>query len=745
MSPSNGNEGRPLGTLKTRWASEVSGTLPLPEHPRPQMRREAWGSLNGPWEYAIQPAAQEPPERYEGKILVPFPVESQLSGVQRSVGKENRLWYRRTFSRPPLVVEQRLLLHFGAVDWHAIVWVSGRQVGEHKGGYDPFTFDVTDALADGEEQTLVVSVWDPSDEGSQPCGKQKVNPHGIWYTPVTGIWQTVWWEVVPAAHIARLVITPDVDRRQVRVAVQAAGGGEGLTAAARLLAEGREVARAGRPAAEPMALTVEQPRLWSPDSPFLYDLEVRLLRDGQEIDRVESYCALRKIALVKDAAGWEGAGALDRIALNDRVLFQCGPLDQGWWPDGLYTAPTDEALRYDLEITKQLGFNAARKHVKVEPARWYYWADRLGLMVWQDMPNAGPIFMSVGGPEGEAEPAAAAQFRAELQAMIDARYNHPSIVVWVPFNEGWGQHDTNATLRWVKEYDPTRLVNGPSGWTDMGFGDLYDLHRYPGPGMYPPAPGRATVLGEFGGIGRALEGHLWKADQNWGYQNTQSDAELQQVYERLYQDLALCIRNGLAAAIYTQLTDVEVEVNGLLTYDRAVIKFDAGRLAALHRGLYAPVTTLRARTVLPAARQAPQQWRYTIEEPGEGWERSAFDDSGWQTGSAPFGNPEAPLFRIATPWSSETIWLRRRFALTMEEIGLIENLHALLQNNDNATLYLNGVEVSREKGHSTGYRLSPLGQAGRGALREGENLLAVRCEQKGRRHFIDVGLVDMRE
>lgn len=573
---------RPAGTLKTRWASEVSPSLPLNDYPRPQLRRENWINLNGPWQYAIVPKDQDVPESWDGTILVPFAAESQLSGVQRYVGKENRLWYQREFDRPNLSDGERLLLHFGAVDWHATVWVNDRQIGEHRGGYDAFTFDITDALSDESSQTLRVAVWDPSDKGYQPRGKQRVNPHGIWYTSVTGIWQTVWLETVPGQYVDRLKITPDIDNKRLTVSAHVPNASGEAAIEGTLIENSAGVANAKvdvQGTIGELVFEIEEPKLWSPNSPFLYDLKIDLLVDGQVVDSVASYCGLRKSSMKKDARG------IDRLALNNEIVFHCGPLDQGWWPDGLYTAPTDEALRYDIEVMKELGFNAVRKHVKVEPARWYYWADKLGLLVWQDMPNAEGN-TPVGGPEYEAAPEAAEQFRAELKAMVERFYNHPSIVIWVPFNEGWGQHNTNDNIRWVQELDPTRLVDGPSGWMDYGYGDLIDIHRYPGPAVHPPVNDRVSVLSEFGGVGRAVEGHLWKEDNNWGYLQTRTTDELQQKYEELYEQLKPMTPKGLSAAIYTQLTDVEIEVNGLLTYDRAVIKFDVDRLKELHEELY---------------------------------------------------------------------------------------------------------------------------------------------------------------
>jgi beta-galactosidase/beta-glucuronidase len=566
--------------LTTPWTAKVSPTNALPEYPRPQMTRARWTNLNGLWEYAIVAKDAARPEKFDGKLLVPYPVESALSGVKLPLKPDQRLWYRRTLN-VSAAKGSRLLLHFGAVDWRAEVFVNGKSLGTHEGGYDPFTFDITDALKPGAKtQELVVSVWDPTDTGLQPRGKQVLDPTGIWYTAVSGIWQTVWLEPVPATHIRDLVLTPDLDGKKLRLSVDATAPA-GFTAVARL--RGRIVGRIAANTGAESAIAIDSVEPWSPDSPTLYDLEVRLTSG----DTVKSYFGMRKVEVRKDSAG------VNRIFLNNAPRFLIGPLDQGWWPDGLYTAPTDEALRSDIDTLKKLGFNMARKHVKVEPARWYYWCDKLGFLVWQDLPSAmtrggnpNPTSVRRNSPDdAKFPPEAATDFRRELEAMVRQLHNAPSIIVWVPFNEGWGQHDTNDILKWVKSLDPSRLVDGPSGWEDRGWGDFKDMHQYPGPAMYPVMADRASVLGEFGGLGLPLEGHLWWNKRNWGYRTFEDRAKLQAAYEALIDKLAPLVKDGLAAAIYTQTTDVEGEVNGLMTYDRKVVKFDAAKLAELHRKL----------------------------------------------------------------------------------------------------------------------------------------------------------------
>jgi beta-galactosidase/beta-glucuronidase len=570
------------GPLTTPWTDQVTPDNVLPEYPRPQLARgdASWKNLNGLWDYAIRPRAEAVPADFEGRILVPFAIESSLSGVGKNVGLDNRLWYQRSFTLPADWAGQRVLLHFGAVDWEATVWVNGTPVGTHQGGYDAFTFDITGALADGP-QVITVAVWDPTDQGYQATGKQVNNPKGIWYTPVTGIWQTVWLEAVPETYIESLKITPDIDNGEVIVQVNAVGDGPAMASVA--IGGNRGVLI---PVGKATPIQVANPRLWSPDDPYLYDLSVSYGKDA-----VQSYFGMRKIDKMKDAKGiW-------RMALNNEILFQYGPLDQGWWPDGLYTAPTDAALAFDIQKTKDFGFNMIRKHVKVEPARWYYHCDKLGILVWQDMPSVHPNYLKSGSPsdrepksEDNASPVAqhARQFELEWQREIDTHYNSPCIVVWVPFNEGWGQYDTVRIANWTKQYDPSRLVICASGWTDYEVGDIMDVHSYPGPLKGKALENRVYVQGEFGGIGLAVPGHLWKnVDANWGYGGAKKDrAELQMHYEREVGKLRDAIAEGTAAGVYTQTTDVEVEVNGLMTYDRKVIKFDEAWLRAFNETLY---------------------------------------------------------------------------------------------------------------------------------------------------------------
>ncbi len=528
--------------LVTRWAADVTPDHALPEYPRPQLMRSAWLSLNGPWEYAITDSGALRPSHYEGAILVPFPIQSTLSGVRRAVSPAQSLWYHRRFDLPAAPSRDRWLLHFGAVDWDATVYVNGRRAAGHRGGYDPFTIDITPFLRGSGAQDVVVRVWDPTDTGEEPRGKQVLHPESIWYTSVTGIWQTVWLEPVPAAHIEALELTPDLDAGTLTVRIHASGAGASAGVRVTALAGDSVAAHASGTVTSGVTLHLSHPRAWSPDDPFLYDLRVTLASG----DTVTSYAGMRKIAVARDSAG-----AL-RLFLNNRPLFEFGVLDQGWWPDGLYTAPTDAALRADLETIKGLGFNLIRKHVKVEPERWYYDADRLGMLVWQDMPS-GDIDSDAGRRE----------YAAELARIVDARRNHPSIVMWVPFNEGWGQHDTRATVAWLRRHDPTRLVDGASGWTDRGVGDVSDVHAYPGPDIPARDPHRALVLGEFGGLGLPLAGHTWVDANNWGYRRFGDRDSLWAAYRDLIGKVRALSARGLSAAVYTQATDVEIEVNGV--------------------------------------------------------------------------------------------------------------------------------------------------------------------------------------
>lgn len=582
------------GKIMTKWASKVNPGKPLPQYPRPQLKRANWQNLNGLWQYAITDASREAvPTTFDGKILVPYAIESALSGVGKTVGKDKALWYKSTFSLAKLSRGNQLLLHFGAVDWRCDVYVNGKKVGRHEGGFDPFTFNITDALKKGKQQDIALRVWDPTDEGPQPRGKQINNPHGIWYTPVTGVWQTVWTEEVPSTYIASTRQTPDVDGSSLKVSADLIGAKQGdLVKFVAFDGEKKigEIALASETTGD---IKIDNPKLWSPDAPNLYRLKIYLLRKGKQIDYAESYFAMRKSSLKKDDKG------INRIALNNNFLFQYGPLDQGWWPDGLYTAPTDEALLFDIVKTKQMGFNMIRKHIKVEPARWYYYCDSVGIMVWQDMPSG-----DLGGNTWDMQPGkisgknhdkdrsaeSEAYYRKEWKAIMDATYNFPSIVVWIPFNEAWGQFKTKEITDWTMKYDPSRLVNSASGGNFSYTGDILDIHNYPDPAMPDPAifgkSGQALVLGEFGGLGLPVDGHTWQQKDNWGYQSFKNKEELLKRYTKLMTDLKKLIPLGLSAAVYTQTTDVEVETNGIMTYDRKVIKMPESELNALHKGLY---------------------------------------------------------------------------------------------------------------------------------------------------------------
>ncbi len=587
------------GHILTKWAAEIDPTCPLPEYPRPQMTRPHWVNLNGLWDYAIVPKEQKAVEKYDGQILVPFAVESALSGVKRPLLPSQRLWYRRTFTYPPAEWQaSRVLLHFGAVDWETEVFVNGQKAGDHRGGYMPFTFDITDFLHDGENE-LVVVVWDPSDKGGQECGKQSLKPKAIWYTAVSGIWQTVWLERVPETSIDSLRLTPDIDESTLSVEVNLRGLADGVRVEACVFDEGSEIVKGMNPASGRLLLSIPNPKMWSPESPQLYDLKLRLVRDGQVLDEVGSYFAMRKFSLARDKQGHL------RFHLNNQPLFLYGPLDQGYFPDGLYTAPTEAAMLYDIEYTRAIGCNFIRKHVKVEPARWYAACDRLGMIVWQDMPNGGKpvgdvtsvLAMLAGmnwddtrwlGRFGRGDESNRDQFYAELEEMIRHLYNSPCIAAWVPFNEGWGQFEAAESVTRIHALDSTRLVDHASGWFDQRAGDFNSIHTYFRKLSAPKKDNtRALALSEFGGYSLKLLGHVWDENKKFGYRFYKTREALTDAYIALLEnELAPLIPQGLAVAVYTQTTDVEIEINGYLTYDRAIEKMDAEKIKEAHGKLY---------------------------------------------------------------------------------------------------------------------------------------------------------------
>ncbi len=555
-------------SIQTKWAETVNPANPWPEYPRPQLVRNQWKNLNGLWEYAICPANQSRPVKWNGNILVPYPVESALSGVQKQIGKDSALWYKRSFKVPATWRGKRFLLHFEAVDWETTLWVNNEKAGIHKGGYDPFSFDITDYLSNSGEQEILIRVWDPTDAGTQPRGKQVSHPGGIWYTPTTGIWQTVWLEPVNKTYISSIFTTPDIDKKLIRLKVKTENLIEGDQIQANVYYNNKWISKTIVNPEETAVLPVYDLHLWAPGEPKLYDLVVQVIRNNNNVDQVKSYFGMRKISLGKDEKGFT------RIMLNNRFVFQNGPLDQGFWPDGIYTPPSDKAMKYDLKIIRKMGFNMLRKHVKVENRRFYYWCDKKGILVWQDMPS-GDRYIRPSEPDIERTEESATQYKLELTRMIETKYNHPSIVIWVPFNEGWGQFETEGIVQMIRKIDPSRLINSVSGWSDRNVGDIMDLHHYPEPICPEPEENRAIVLGEFGGLGFPVTGHTW-VEKNWGYKKLKTGDELIKLYEELYGKVWEFKDQGLSASVYTQITDVETETNGLMTYDRKVIKIPEG-------------------------------------------------------------------------------------------------------------------------------------------------------------------------
>lgn len=732
-------------SMSTPWTEEVNPDKLFPQYPRPQMTRNNWVNLNGYWEYTIQPKETKAPKDYEGEILVPFPVESKLSEVKQLVGDENYLWYKKEFKSSQINANEKLLLHFGAVDWEATIFINGKEVGTHRGGYDPFSFDISKYLKKNGEQEMIVRVWDPTSDGMQARGKQLNDPRGIWYTPVTGIWQTVWLETVPENFIKHLKITPDVDNRKAKVDLKLSPLSANGTIEIKVFADEKQVGNNEIPIGAKsvkanLVLDIPEPVLWTPKNPFLYDVKISLKDSkGEVLDEVESYFGMRKISLGKDANGYT------RILLNDKPLFQFGLLDQGWWPDGLYTAPTEEAMVHDIKVTQDLGFNMLRKHVKVEPARFYYHCDKMGMLVWQDMPS-GFIHNKKdvqhvkhdAKVDWERPKESAVQFEKELKSMIDNFYSFPSIVVWCPLNEGWGQYDTERIAEWVKTYDPSRLVDAPSGWADRKVGDMIDVHLYPGPGMELPEDGRASVLGEFGGLGWPVEDHLWWDKRNWGYLTYDDKESFRKEFTSLIENLQGLISWGLSAAIYTQTTDVEGEVNGVMTYDREVIKLDKEETRALIEPLYQP--WWNKHVIIPDSEHEAQSWQVNFEEPDGNWKNREYDGFNWPSHHAPFTAEENnPFLPPSTKWSSEELYARKAFHLKKIPERIFIKYYA---PKTQVKLYINGQLVKEledgggRKRHYTHLLLNDITEY----LQPGENILAIEATGTDGVRALDMGL-----
>ncbi|RYY30429.1 MAG: glycoside hydrolase family 2 [Sphingobacteriaceae bacterium] len=708
--------------LMTKYAQNVSPQNVLPEYPRPQLVRSKWLNLNGLWEYQPGVSAQEtlPKSKLTSSILVPFAVESALSGVMEH---HDRLWYRRKFTVPASWKGEKILLHFGAVDYESEVFINGKSLGKHTGGYDPFSFDITSALTKTGEQEIAVRVFDPTDDGGQPRGKQTLRPQGIMYTSTTGIWQTVWLEPVPKTNIENIKIVPDIDQSVVKLKISSANA-TGYQVDIQVK-QGNSIIQTitGKPNTE-ITVPIKNAKLWSPDSPFLYDLKISLKKGNATTDAISSYFGMRKIS-VEQQDGYK------KLFLNNKFLFELGPLDQGFWPDGIYTAPTDEALKSDIVAMKDFGFNMVRKHIKVEPYRWYYWADKLGLMVWQDMPSPNSYTEHVPLVDTAA-------FRSQLTKMIQTHWNSPSIIMWVVFNESQAQHNTPQLVNMVKQLDPSRLVNQASGGSHFGAGDVYDIHSYPPPAAPQNNKVQALACGEYGGIGYIIPNHIWKSGPTYIMMDNQK------AYTDLYTDFAndLAVfktNNGLSAAVYTEITDVEVELNGLLTYDRAVVKgpaeiIRAANNTAINKNLYLT-------EVLPTSEKNTRNWKYSLTKPDSAsWFKSDFNTANWQNGQAGFGSEGTPGAIIKTKWTSHDIWLRQEFNLG-DLSKIKDNLVLSIHHDDRAIVYINGVKAAELGGATSGYAISQITQAAKNALvSNGKNVIAIHCHQDGGGQFIDAGI-----
>ncbi len=715
------------GVLMTPWSEVMNPNAVLPDYPRPQMVRTDWLNLNGIWQFQPGKAGDSIPTALtlSGKILVPFPVESPISGVMQH---HERLWYRRQFDVPAGWSGKRILLHFGAVDWESEVYINGTSVGVHKGGYDAFSYDITSHVKASGPQELIVRVYDPTDSQAIALGKQRNNPTGeVWFVPNTGIWQTVWLEPVNPIYMESLKLVPDIDHQllNVNIGITNPTGDLSVELTARN-ASGQIAGTAVGRSESNIALLIPQCVLWQPEDPYLYSLEIRLMQNGSVIDRIDSYFGMRKSEL-------QTVDGITRMTLNNKFIFQMGPLDHGYWPDGVYTAPADEALKWDIELMKKLGFNMVRKHVKIEPARWYYWADKLGLMVWQDMPS-----MRHDLQYGEIDLPGRVQFEQELSQMVLEHYNSPSIVLWVVFNESWGQFDTQRVVSNVMQLDPSRLVTCASGWDDYDVGHIIDMHHYPEPAAPAPTAARAAVNGEYGGIGYVIPGHIWGPVPWQGYASAE---QVCAVYERYVCSLMDFKENpGLSAAIYTEIIDTELELVGFATYDRKVIKVNEDRLAQANTQFNNSYTTL-----IPASEMAGQTWKYTTVQPAASWYTKGFNDLSWPQSQGGFGVAGGAHKFVRTAWNSSDIWLRREFTLGDLSAEQLERLVLKIHHDDDAEVYINGIPALTLHSYTTRYLRLPMLDLAKASLKTNQtNLIAIHCHHSGGGQYIDAG-IDLRD
>ncbi len=724
--------------VMTPWGEQLTADNVWQEYPRPSMKRQEWMNLNGVWKYFKRTSINYDYERnassFSKAILVPFPVESALSGIMDKSYSSNRRathMYRRTFTLPESFSGKNVLLHFGAVDWRCYIYVNGQLAGTHDGGSVPFALDITSLLKESGTQELQVAVWDPTD-GGQPNGKQSVSPSGIWYTPNSGIWQTVWLEPVSPTHIESYEPIPDIDNSNVSIKVKTSAS---CSVTLTVKDGDNTIVEQTGPSDQTFTLPIPSAKLWSPDEPNLYDLEITAKEQGQEVDKVTGYFGMRKFSRGM-------VNGRPAVLLNNKPLYMYGPLDQGWWPDGLLTPPSYEAMVYDLQVMKDFGMNMVRKHIKLENDLWFEWCDRHGLVVWQDMPS-GCGSGAIGNLDYAMQ-----NFYRENEELIEATRQHPCIGAWVVWNEGWGQHAEHGmahTMRAVNSvmnanHDPGRFVHAVTGWTDVEMGDFLDVHSYPSPGAATNAVNeRVASCGEFGGINLFIENHMWAgSDVNY---TTVEDAETYaNLYDRYTDRLGeLQQEKGLWMSVYTQITDVEQECNGILTYDRKVLKVSPAQQQMMRDKI---LRTINSRykdvsTIVPAGDENSSiQWKYTTTEPAADWFTTDFAASGWKTGSAGFGGGGR------TPWSSSDIWIRRTFKINSFDMSRLPDLRLWLFHDEDAEIYINGLLAAKMTGYNTKYETWPMLPEALQSLKfDGtDNVIAIHCKQTTGGQFIDCGL-----
>ena len=679
------------GQIMTNWANNVTPENVWKEYPRPQMVRTDWLNLNGLWDFEItERDTNKIAINYARKILVPFCVESALSGIKETITGKQQMIYRRFFSIPSHWNQKHLILHFEAVDYETKVWVDGKYVGIHKGGYDHFQFDIAGFLNKDEKHEIKLVVWDPTNEGSQPIGKQALPAirNRTKYTATSGIWQTVWLEPTNEVAIESIKIIPNIDNGTISLQTKVVGATQGARIKIQAFDQGKEIASSIAAIGEPVSLQLNQPKLWSPTNPFLYDFKLSLINDGKVVDEVSSYFGMRKISMGRDQEGYM------RILLNNEIIYQLGPLDQGYWPDGILTPASDQALRYDIAYLKKIGANMDRMHMKVQPERWYYHCDQLGILVWQDMVSPTKFIDT----KSNLNPS---DFELEHNITVDQLYNHPSIIQWVLFNESWGQYDTERLTAALKAKDPTRLVINASGWHDKKVGDIRDFHDYtihPAIALVNKNDDRAMVLGEAGGIDLLIPGHLWTPDLKGGTKIktdwsidfkkgiVKSADELIEKYKILLDDLFQLKKYGLNAVVYTQISDVEDEISGWMTYDRKVSKLPETTFAALHEQFFKP--TMTGKFILPLSINEPQQWNYSFTAPSNDWIKNLML-SDFKTGMAPFGIESNNVHKVNTPWNTNSLFLNKEFTLS----SVPSKLSLIACNTGITDVYINGAYV----------------------------------------------------